>query len=186
MYEKSVNCYKVKQRDRGGDRERERMSGAEKVVCVTGASGCIASWVVKLLLQRGYTVNATVRDPSQCSLPLSFLMVSIYPTMFCSNLNSGYFFWECFELFVNVFAFAQLSQKSVLNFFFLLIFSPLYAMKCLILINLAFQLVFLCIYSKDDPKKTEYLLSLDGALRQKRRVVFASWTQRTAATGIHW
>ncbi|KAF5448355.1 hypothetical protein F2P56_028899 [Juglans regia] len=39
-------------------------SGAEKVVCVTGASGYIASWLVKLLLQRGYTVNASVRDPN--------------------------------------------------------------------------------------------------------------------------
>ncbi|KAM0948815.1 putative cinnamyl-alcohol dehydrogenase [Dioscorea sansibarensis] len=36
------------------------MSG--KVVCVTGASGYIASWLVKLLLDRGYTVKATVRD----------------------------------------------------------------------------------------------------------------------------
>ncbi|XP_039127368.1 phenylacetaldehyde reductase-like [Dioscorea cayenensis subsp. rotundata] len=36
------------------------MSG--KVVCVTGASGYIASWLVKLLLQKGYTVKATVRD----------------------------------------------------------------------------------------------------------------------------
>ncbi|KAI5064896.1 hypothetical protein GOP47_0019591 [Adiantum capillus-veneris] len=35
----------------------------EKVVCVTGASGFIASWVVKLLLERGYTVRASVRDP---------------------------------------------------------------------------------------------------------------------------
>ncbi|GER45365.1 NAD(P)-binding Rossmann-fold superfamily protein [Striga asiatica] len=33
-----------------------------KVVCVTGASGFIASWLVKLLLQRGYTVKATVRN----------------------------------------------------------------------------------------------------------------------------
>ncbi|KAH9774406.1 Epimerase domain-containing protein [Citrus sinensis] len=38
--------------------------GEGKVVCVTGASGFIASWLVKLLLQRGYTVNATVRDPN--------------------------------------------------------------------------------------------------------------------------
>ncbi|KAJ0094376.1 hypothetical protein Patl1_17141 [Pistacia atlantica] len=35
----------------------------EKVVCVTGASGYIASWLVKLLLERGYSVKATVRDP---------------------------------------------------------------------------------------------------------------------------
>lgn len=36
--------------------------GVGKVVCVTGASGYIASWLVKLLLGRGYTVRATVRD----------------------------------------------------------------------------------------------------------------------------
>ncbi|KAJ9685139.1 hypothetical protein PVL29_017251 [Vitis rotundifolia] len=40
------------------------MSGQSKVVCVTGASGYIASWLVELLLQRGYTVKATVRDPN--------------------------------------------------------------------------------------------------------------------------
>ncbi|PIA53490.1 hypothetical protein AQUCO_00900231v1 [Aquilegia coerulea] len=38
--------------------------GKKKVVCVTGGSGYIASWLIKLLLQRGYTVNATVRDPN--------------------------------------------------------------------------------------------------------------------------
>ncbi|KAI3796458.1 hypothetical protein L1987_39129 [Smallanthus sonchifolius] len=44
------------------------MSGEGKVVCVTGASGYIASWLVKLLLDRGYTVHATVRsldDPNK-------------------------------------------------------------------------------------------------------------------------
>ncbi|KAM5552187.1 phenylacetaldehyde reductase-like [Rosa sericea] len=40
------------------------MSGETKVVCVTGASGYTASWLVKLLLQQGYTVKATVRDPN--------------------------------------------------------------------------------------------------------------------------
>ncbi|KAE8665640.1 WD-40 repeat family protein / notchless protein, putative isoform 1 [Hibiscus syriacus] len=40
------------------------MNAAEKVVCVTGASGYIASWLVKLLLHRGYTVRTTVRDPN--------------------------------------------------------------------------------------------------------------------------
>ncbi|KAG9459628.1 hypothetical protein H6P81_004136 [Aristolochia fimbriata] len=39
------------------------MSGVGKVVCVTGGAGYIASWLVKLLLERGYTVKATVRDP---------------------------------------------------------------------------------------------------------------------------
>ncbi|XP_031128069.1 tetraketide alpha-pyrone reductase 1-like isoform X2 [Ipomoea triloba] len=48
------------------------MSGEGKVVCVTGASGFIASWLVKLLLRRGYTVNATVRSLSQS--PLSYFL----------------------------------------------------------------------------------------------------------------
>ncbi|KAJ4724294.1 Cinnamoyl-CoA reductase 1-like [Melia azedarach] len=39
-------------------------TAAGKVVCVTGASGYIASWLVKLLLSRGYTVKASVRDPN--------------------------------------------------------------------------------------------------------------------------
>ncbi|KAJ8619679.1 hypothetical protein MRB53_028208 [Persea americana] len=40
------------------------MSGKGKLVCVTGASGYIASWLVKLLLDRGYTIRASVRDPT--------------------------------------------------------------------------------------------------------------------------
>ncbi|KAI3425571.1 Epimerase domain-containing protein [Psidium guajava] len=40
------------------------MSTTEKVVCVTGGAGYIASWLIKLLLQSGYTVKATVRDPN--------------------------------------------------------------------------------------------------------------------------
>ncbi|KAJ4826231.1 hypothetical protein Tsubulata_032286 [Turnera subulata] len=38
--------------------------GGKKVVCVTGGSGYIASRLIKHLLQRGYTVKATVRDTS--------------------------------------------------------------------------------------------------------------------------
>nr|CAB3453799.1 unnamed protein product [Digitaria exilis] len=37
-------------------------SGRRETVCVTGAGGYIASWLVKLLLARGYTVHGTVRD----------------------------------------------------------------------------------------------------------------------------
>lgn len=40
------------------------MNEEKKVVCVTGATGYIASWIVKLLLERNYTVHATVRDPN--------------------------------------------------------------------------------------------------------------------------
>ncbi|KAF7829648.1 dihydroflavonol 4-reducatase 2 [Senna tora] len=38
---------------------------ASDTVCVTGASGFVGSWLVMRLLQRGYSVRATVRDPSQ-------------------------------------------------------------------------------------------------------------------------
>ncbi|WVZ24106.1 hypothetical protein V8G54_002650, partial [Vigna mungo] len=51
-----------------------RLGGAGQVVCVTGASGYIASWLVKFLLERGYTVKATVRDtndPEKVDLLLS-------------------------------------------------------------------------------------------------------------------
>jgi cinnamoyl-CoA reductase len=36
---------------------------SDKVVCVTGAGGFVASWLVKLLLEKGYTVRGTVRNP---------------------------------------------------------------------------------------------------------------------------
>ncbi|KAL0342180.1 UNVERIFIED_CONTAM: Cinnamoyl-CoA reductase 1 [Sesamum calycinum] len=34
-----------------------------KLVCVTGAGGFVASWLVKLLLEKGYSVRGTVRNP---------------------------------------------------------------------------------------------------------------------------
>ncbi|CAJ1972462.1 unnamed protein product [Sphenostylis stenocarpa] len=39
------------------------MSSTSETVCVTGASGFIGSWLVMRLMERGYTVRATVRDP---------------------------------------------------------------------------------------------------------------------------
>lgn len=36
----------------------------KKMACVTGGNGFLASALVKLLLERGYAVHATVRDPS--------------------------------------------------------------------------------------------------------------------------
>ncbi|KAL5126876.1 Bifunctional dihydroflavonol 4-reductase/flavanone 4-reductase [Glycine soja] len=39
------------------------MGSASESVCVTGASGFIGSWLVMRLIERGYTVRATVRDP---------------------------------------------------------------------------------------------------------------------------
>nr|AAM34502.1 cinnamoyl CoA reductase [Eucalyptus globulus]AAT74877.1 cinnamoyl CoA reductase [Eucalyptus globulus] len=41
----------------------DALPGSGQTVCVTGAGGFIASWIVKLLLERGYTVRGTVRNP---------------------------------------------------------------------------------------------------------------------------
>jgi NADPH:quinone reductase-like Zn-dependent oxidoreductase len=41
----------------------QQLPGHGQTVCVTGAAGYIASWLVKLLLERGYTVKGTVRNP---------------------------------------------------------------------------------------------------------------------------
>ncbi len=41
------------------------MQPAPETVLVTGASGYIASWIVKYLLEDGHTVHATVRDPNK-------------------------------------------------------------------------------------------------------------------------
>ncbi|KAK9998290.1 hypothetical protein SO802_017893 [Lithocarpus litseifolius] len=38
------------------------MAKEGEVVCVTGGSGCIGSWLVRELLHRGYNVHATVQD----------------------------------------------------------------------------------------------------------------------------
>jgi nucleoside-diphosphate-sugar epimerase len=35
----------------------------KKSVCVVGGTGFVASLLVKLLLEKGYAVNTTVRDP---------------------------------------------------------------------------------------------------------------------------
>lgn len=39
----------------------------EKKVCITGASGYLASWVVKHFLEEGWTVHGTLRDPSKAA-----------------------------------------------------------------------------------------------------------------------
>jgi len=51
------------------------MDQAKGKVCVTGASGFLASWLVKRLLLEGYEVIGTVRDPGLSILLVSFVLV---------------------------------------------------------------------------------------------------------------
>lgn len=43
------------------------MPDANAPVAVTGGSGYLGSWVIEVLLSQGYTVHATVRDPSNAA-----------------------------------------------------------------------------------------------------------------------
>ncbi|KAF0929232.1 hypothetical protein E2562_016460 [Oryza meyeriana var. granulata] len=55
------------------------LSPAPPRVCVTGGGGFIASWLVKLLLSRGYAVHATLRDPFQPRNRKRFIHGAIRP-----------------------------------------------------------------------------------------------------------
>ena len=43
----------------------DQLIDKSKPVLVTGASGYIATWIIKLLLEQGCTVHGTVRDPNK-------------------------------------------------------------------------------------------------------------------------
>lgn len=49
---------------------------SNQVVCVTGGGGFIASWLVKLLLEKGYTVRGTVRNPGINTIEFNFPITS--------------------------------------------------------------------------------------------------------------
>jgi anthocyanidin reductase len=55
------------------------VAGGEKMrtACVTGGNGYIAAALVKMLLQRGYAVKATVRNPGE-------LPIACFPVLICS------------------------------------------------------------------------------------------------------
>ncbi|KAJ4726164.1 Dihydroflavonol 4-reductase [Melia azedarach] len=58
-----------------------------KTFCVTGATGYIGSWLVKTLLQRGYIVHATVRDPAKCLHSFSMWIGSDRLKLFQADLQ---------------------------------------------------------------------------------------------------
>ncbi|KAM0918424.1 hypothetical protein ACQ4PT_008965 [Festuca glaucescens] len=47
----------------GGEDGEATTTGHGQTVCVTGAGGYIGSWIVKLVLEKGYAVRGTVRNP---------------------------------------------------------------------------------------------------------------------------
>ena len=53
--------------------------GRKKTACVTGGNGYIASALVKMLLEKGYAVKTTVRNPG-----LHFVICFSFP----ANLNT--------------------------------------------------------------------------------------------------
>lgn len=50
-----------------------------KTVCVTGGNGYVASLLVKMLLEKGYAVQTSVRDPSEILLP--FFLVTCFSSV---------------------------------------------------------------------------------------------------------
>lgn len=62
----------------GVDHSPSSVSG--QTVCVTGAGGFIASWIVKQLLERGYTVKGTVRNPGKYVGPTFFVSLFRFQT----------------------------------------------------------------------------------------------------------
>src|SRR5438105_3519664 len=65
--------------------KEEEMTGGKGPVVVTGASGFVGSWLVMKLLQAGYTVRATVRDPCESLLNCTNSELSLSPLELCTD-----------------------------------------------------------------------------------------------------
>lgn len=60
-----------------GDETPSSFLDGTGLVCVTGGTGFIASWLIMRLLQRGYSVRATVRTNPGSNLFLYFPLASL-------------------------------------------------------------------------------------------------------------
>lgn len=61
--------------------------GGVRTYCVTGATGYIGSWLVKSLLERGFSVHATVRNPTSCNHLLELWRGGDRLRLFRADLN---------------------------------------------------------------------------------------------------
>ncbi len=61
---------------------------AGETVCVTGASGFVGSWLVKLLLERGYTVRGTVRSPGTPSCDFVSVITTSINVVVCKHVKN--------------------------------------------------------------------------------------------------
>ncbi|KAL2331555.1 hypothetical protein Fmac_019136 [Flemingia macrophylla] len=64
-----------------------QISSTPATYCVTGGTGYLGSWLVKILLERGYTVHATVRDPEKSHQFLSWWNGGDRLKIFKADLN---------------------------------------------------------------------------------------------------
>lgn len=81
-------------------------SGLGTTVCVTGAAGFIGSWLIMRLLERGYVVRATVRDPGNLKKVKHLLELpkaDTNLTLWKADLNEEGSFDEAIEGCVGVF-----------------------------------------------------------------------------------
>jgi bifunctional dihydroflavonol 4-reductase/flavanone 4-reductase len=64
------------------------MGSLSETVCVTGAAGFIGSWLVMRLIERGYMVRATVRDPGPFFFFPSFKSLSQFTCFILNNYSN--------------------------------------------------------------------------------------------------
>ncbi|XP_020235267.1 dihydroflavonol 4-reductase [Cajanus cajan] len=68
-------------------KNKGQISSSPATYCVTGGTGYIGSWLVETLLERGYTVHATVRDPEKSLHLLSLWTRGDRLRIFKADLN---------------------------------------------------------------------------------------------------
>ncbi|KAH1222715.1 putative anthocyanidin reductase [Glycine max] len=93
----------------------EIMGSSPATYCVTGATGYIGSWLVEALLERGYTVHATVRDPEKSLHLLSLWTRGDRLRIFKADLNEERSFDEAVKGCDGVFHVAASMEFNVVQ-----------------------------------------------------------------------